>query len=386
MLTPFLLSKNLDGTHTIIAWRPSAFTEAIFLTYNPLVPALAYIWVRSFEPFISWLCLGLMLISSALLHLMNFKLRNSVTTEHLLLSPGSDTRSTKLESETPLRLHEREADVPHGYEERGAGNIGRGANLEEEYEFNHPHAPTTFDGPASAIFQVPPSDIISGVDPIRSHPSPPTELGPRSFNHDRGYAGAETQIRSPYLHQQHQDHQQNQQYQHQLQQRPWEAQNDFRMDQDVSPYNAPIGSPMNVQLSPNHERAQQQPLSRGLGLNKAPATPQSRSFGLRFGAVATPQAAPPVERHAPPPFYSIADEITPGPSKHKVLVTEDDFGGAPTHYPEIPDQSPPKILSPGRHNPSFVAAPSHTPLRFGVGATPSKMTFAAPPRFSMHDD
>ena len=322
-----------------------------------------------------------MLISSALLHLLNARIRISVNTELLLLNNGSETRNFKAlkssDEDAPSKLYERGSD---NIEDQEAESDRRMPPMAEEYEFNNNKRPHRYDGPASAIFQVVP-EALQGMDPIKSQPTHSPEAGIRIQE-----PTFMDQAHSPYL----PHHQQ------------WEKpQHNYMADRGIGYNAASFGSPLPAQLSPtHHERAQPQtPGARALGgigginpgFQQPPTTPQPRSFGLRFGVSAAPQANPVAERHGIPPAHSMLDDHEPlAPSKHKVLVMENDddnssYGNLPPRYPHIPDQSPPKILSPGRHNPQD-AHPSHTPLRFGASATPSKMFGAAPPpRFSMAD-
>lgn len=330
-----------------------------------------------------------MLISSALLHLLNARIRISVNTELLLLNNGSESRNFKslksAEENLPSKLYERGADNDDSVEEPSARGDDRGPPMAEEYEFNGRRPHSRYDGPASAIFQVTP-ETLQGVDPIKSQPTHSPEAGMRIQE------PIFDQAHSPYL----QHHQHHQHHHHQ-----WEKpQQNYMADRGIGYNAASFGSPLPAQLSPTHDRAQPQtPGARALGgmgginaFQQPPTTPQPRTFGLRFGASAAPQAHQVPERHVAPPSTSMFDAHEPAlPSKHKVLVMESEeepssFGNAQPRYPHIPDQSPPKILSPGRHNPTRDAPSSYAPLRFGASATPSKNPFGAPPSFSMLDD
>lgn len=322
-----------------------------------------------------------MFLSAALLHLMSAKFRIQVNNELLLLQTGPEARNLKMDPDAGYGDRFENLDGPVNVDEHKQGRSGRYAQEAGGFEYNQIPSPKSFDGPANAIFQVSPDALISKVDPINSHPSHSPESAFQPRVQEPIFMDAH-QAHSPYLPQS---------------QHNWDhPQRNYMMDANAG-YEVPIGSPISARLSPSHERAQPQtPGSRAHQIANAnnifhqvPTTPQPRSFGLRFGASSAiaPSSAGLELHDAPPPVQSIYEvSEDQAPSRHKVLVTEDDsFGPSPPRYPEIPDQSPPKILSPGRHHPYSNAVPGHTPLRFGASATPSKPQFGAPPRFSMQD-
>lgn len=120
-----------------------------------MVPLLGYIWVRSFEPFASWLCVGLMVVTAILLHVLNAKLRSQAMNELLLFKIPANVGKQILppfEDVASSPLPEPRLDAPE--------QLNR-APLRMAYE-----PPKRYDGPASAIYQI----------PEVSHQSPPPRV------------------------------------------------------------------------------------------------------------------------------------------------------------------------------------------------------------------
>lgn len=116
----------------------------MFLSYSPIVPLLGYIWVRSFEPFASWLCVGLMVVTAIMLHVLNAKLRSQAMNELLLFkTPANVGKSIMPHFEDVLGspVLEPRLDAPEP--------LNR-TPLRMAYE-----PPKRYDGPASAIYQIP---------------------------------------------------------------------------------------------------------------------------------------------------------------------------------------------------------------------------------------
>lgn len=365
------------------------------------MPVLAYIWVRSFEPFSSWLCVGLVLASGALLHLLNARLRLHIKNELLLRASEGTEGSKVLKSGEGPEAHlspgkRYEVEENHGYSENIAREGGamqhlrEGSDLQYQNENQLVASPLRYDGPAKAVFQVPMDESITAADPINSHPGhSPHMMGGRVP--ERIFARDVPAAHDAHLYQLH-----PQQQRQNMQQAygpgfgsPRLARN-FGNDSDYTPVRGnmnlnPPQNNFNNNFNNNHQYDHYE--------EPAPATPGPRSFGLRFGASPAPV---PQQPSTPGPFSAhvnqqggmmpshsaFVDEPTT-PGRHKVLTIEDDdeTDFSAQRYPLVPDQSPPKIVSPPRN----AGNTGHAPTRFGAAATPSKPAFGAPPRFSMQD-
>jgi hypothetical protein len=350
--TPPNVRKSQNGDHTLTVWAPSKYTETVFLNFSPVIPLLGYIWVRSFEPFASWLCVGLMGGSSLLLHILNAKLRSQLLNELLLFKePSSAGKQIFNEEDAPLRANSSTPEPPP---------INPPAVVHRSPTRMAYEPPRRFDGPASAVFQVPPQ-----IDP----------MSPQSLHAPIQSRGSYSQdFVDPFSEAQPEYHHGS----------PMQMDNYFQPASDAA--EADSYRPPQVQHTPSRP-----PIPLHISEEAPTYTPQ-RKFGLRFGAsfdAPTPSQQPlaPQEPQIPSQYavktpmshrygaqtpvgpYFVSDPVAPfqaaqnehvAPPAHQI--------GHMAHYDQEQHMGP-QTPQTGARN---------------FGATPSR-AFAPPPRFSLQD-
>lgn len=301
-----------------------------------MVPILAYLWIRSFESFASWLCVGLMGISTILLHILNIKLRWLAQSEAIFMQLKMEKAVGKY---APNEIEPEDANLGHvrGYESQAP----------ETPSHVHPSDNPRYNGPPNAIYQLPED------------------------------AGAQ---RSPLLSNELQHLEQ-----HQLPQRqPYQPR---RVFENSPPTLTPVShhQPQQTQYSPPRTSPQggvntmygvegEETPSRPSRMETPSTAPKRTPFGLRFGAATTSHM------HTESPYYNMAAQE---PSTEAPPTFESESLQHAEH--DSLQRTPFHSLHQAQHQ-QHVQQQTPTSAYGGrIFSQTPKSGFAPPPRFSMQD-